>query len=245
MPRHGFGDAAGAEDSPETSGKKRDGERFSSIQQIGNCDMNVRKVVAGSVLAAGLGVAGVFGAGTASAAPGISYSDGGANDFGMGDNTATGAQAKASEGNQALAVSLRAVGGRRQRKGRQRQHRDRGQRQRGHSQERQRQHRRRQHLQLVVGEERRRQRADRCTGQRCQRGEQERQHRRRVRQRHQYPEQHREQPRRPSWRCVERRWSRPRATRSRSADPAPRPNKTSNPWDTGARIVWLGNHPKI
>ena len=68
--------------------------------------MNVRKVVAGSVLAAGLGVAGVFGAGTASAAPGISYSDGGANDFGMGDNTATGAQAKASEGNQALAVSL-------------------------------------------------------------------------------------------------------------------------------------------
>jgi hypothetical protein len=37
--------------------------------------MNVRKAVAGSVLAAGLGMAGMMGAGTASAL-GFSYSDG-------------------------------------------------------------------------------------------------------------------------------------------------------------------------
>ena len=71
--------------------------------------MNVRKVVAGSVLAAGLGVAGVFGAGTASAAPGISYDPGtgGTGTIGIGDTQSkTGATAIAKPGNQALAVSL-------------------------------------------------------------------------------------------------------------------------------------------
>ena len=70
--------------------------------------MNVRKVVAGSVLAAGLGVAGMFGAGTALAGPGISYDagTGGANPIGIGDQSATGATASAAKGNQALAISL-------------------------------------------------------------------------------------------------------------------------------------------
>ncbi len=70
--------------------------------------MNVRKVVAGSVLAAGSGVAGIFGAGTAFAAPGVSYDPGtgGTKPIGIGDQSATGATAGAAPGNQALAVSL-------------------------------------------------------------------------------------------------------------------------------------------
>ncbi len=70
--------------------------------------MTVRKVVAGSVLAAGLGVAGMLGAGTAAAGPGISIDPGtdGKGSFGLGDQTKTGATAKATEGNTAFAVSL-------------------------------------------------------------------------------------------------------------------------------------------
>ena len=70
--------------------------------------MNVRKVVAGSVLAAGLGVAGVFGAGAASAAPGISFDPGtgGTKTIGIGDQKEGGAYANASKGNTALAVNL-------------------------------------------------------------------------------------------------------------------------------------------
>jgi hypothetical protein len=66
----------------------------------------VRGIVISSTLAAGVGVAGMIGAATASAAPGISY-DGGAGDpIGIGDNSATGAQANASDHNKALAISL-------------------------------------------------------------------------------------------------------------------------------------------
>ena len=66
--------------------------------------MNVRRVVAGSVLAAGLGVAGMMGSmGTAQAAPGIAYSDGdgGVQDFSFGD-----AKASVGTGSQGLAISV-------------------------------------------------------------------------------------------------------------------------------------------
>ena len=55
--------------------------------------MNVRKIVAGSVLAAGLGVAGLMGAGMASAAPGISLDPGtsGQGKIGAGDQSDKGA----------------------------------------------------------------------------------------------------------------------------------------------------------
>ncbi len=69
-------------------------------------EVSIRRVVVGSALAAGIGVAGIVGAGSASAAPGISY-DGGAGDpIGIGDTSATGAQANASNGNKALAISI-------------------------------------------------------------------------------------------------------------------------------------------
>jgi hypothetical protein len=70
--------------------------------------MNVRKVVAGSVLAAALGAAGMFGAGTALAGPGVSFDPGtgGTKPIGIGDQTATGAYANAAPGNSALAVNL-------------------------------------------------------------------------------------------------------------------------------------------
>jgi hypothetical protein len=71
--------------------------------------MDVRKVVAGSVLMAGLGAAGMFGAGTAFAGPGVSFDNGtgGTNTVGFGDRSeATGATAVASEGNRALAVNI-------------------------------------------------------------------------------------------------------------------------------------------
>lgn len=69
--------------------------------------MTIHQVVAGSVFAAGV-TAGMFGAGTASAAPGISYDNGtdGAATFGIGDQSSTGATARATEGNRALAISL-------------------------------------------------------------------------------------------------------------------------------------------
>jgi hypothetical protein len=78
-----------------------------ATQQEGSRDMTIRKVVAGSVLAAGV-TAGMFGAGTASAAPGISYDPGtgGTKTIGIGDQSATGATANAAEGNRALAISL-------------------------------------------------------------------------------------------------------------------------------------------
>lgn len=65
--------------------------------------MDFHKVVAGSVLAAGLGVAGMMGAGTASAGPGIAYSDGdgGVQDFNFGD-----AKASVGTGSQGLAISV-------------------------------------------------------------------------------------------------------------------------------------------
>ena len=66
----------------------------------------IRRIVAGSALAAGVGVAGMIGAGTASAAPGISYDGGPGDPIGIGDNSATGAQANASNDNQALAISV-------------------------------------------------------------------------------------------------------------------------------------------
>ena len=66
----------------------------------------VRRIVVGSVLAAGVGVAGLIGAGTASAGFGISYDPGPGDPIGIGDNSATGAQANASNNNQALAISL-------------------------------------------------------------------------------------------------------------------------------------------
>ncbi len=68
--------------------------------------MTVRRILAGSALAAGLGAAGMIGAGTASAGPGISYDGGPGDPVGIGDNSATGAQANASNDNRALAISV-------------------------------------------------------------------------------------------------------------------------------------------
>jgi hypothetical protein len=69
-------------------------------------ELSIRRVVVGSVLAAGVGVAGMIGAGAANAAPGISYDPGPGDPIGIGDNSATGAQAIASNNNQALAISV-------------------------------------------------------------------------------------------------------------------------------------------
>jgi hypothetical protein len=69
-------------------------------------ELSISRVVVGSVLAAGVGVAGMIGAGTANAAPGISYDPGPGDPIGIGDNSATGAQAIASNNNQALAISV-------------------------------------------------------------------------------------------------------------------------------------------
>lgn len=66
----------------------------------------IRGIVIGSTLAAGVGVAGMIGAGTASAAPGISYDGGPGDPMGIGDNSASGAQANASNDNKALAISI-------------------------------------------------------------------------------------------------------------------------------------------
>lgn len=66
----------------------------------------IRGIVVGSTLAAGVGVAGMIGAGTAIAAPGISYDGGPGDPIGIGDNSATGAQANASNDNKALAISI-------------------------------------------------------------------------------------------------------------------------------------------
>jgi hypothetical protein len=68
--------------------------------------MDIRRIGVASALAAGVGVAGMIGAGTASAAPGISYDGGPGDPVGIGDNSATGAQANASNDNQALAISV-------------------------------------------------------------------------------------------------------------------------------------------
>jgi hypothetical protein len=68
--------------------------------------VDIRRIVVGSALAAGVGVAGMIGAGTASAAPGISYDGGPGDPVGIGDNSATGAQANASNDNRALAISV-------------------------------------------------------------------------------------------------------------------------------------------
>jgi hypothetical protein len=68
----------------------------------------MKKVIAGSVLAAAA-VAGLFGAGTASAAPGLSVSVDDNPAVGIGDHgpqTKTGAHAISTKGNAALAVSL-------------------------------------------------------------------------------------------------------------------------------------------
>jgi hypothetical protein len=67
--------------------------------------MTIHKVMAGSVLAVALGVAGMIGAGTASASPGISFDRGAGDPIGFGDTSDTGAQASASDGNRALAIS--------------------------------------------------------------------------------------------------------------------------------------------
>ncbi len=67
--------------------------------------MTVRRVVTGSVLAAGLGVAGLMGAGDAFAGPGISIA-GGDNQVGLGDqNQGSGAYAEAGKNNLSLAIS--------------------------------------------------------------------------------------------------------------------------------------------
>jgi hypothetical protein len=68
--------------------------------------LSVHRIVVGSALAAGVGVAGMIGAGTASAGPGISYDGGPGDPIGIGDNSASGAQASASDNNKALAISI-------------------------------------------------------------------------------------------------------------------------------------------
>jgi hypothetical protein len=69
-------------------------------------EVSIRRIVVGSTLAAGVGVAGMIGAGTASALPGISYDGGPGDPIGFGDNSANGAQANASGDNKALAISI-------------------------------------------------------------------------------------------------------------------------------------------
>ncbi|OLP01461.1 hypothetical protein BVU76_15615 [Mycolicibacterium porcinum] len=66
----------------------------------------VRRFVVGSALAVGVGAVGMTAAGTAGAAPGISYDGGPGDPVGIGDNSATGAQANASNDNRALAISV-------------------------------------------------------------------------------------------------------------------------------------------
>ena len=63
----------------------------------------INTIITGSVLAAGV-AASLFGAGTASAAPGAEVSVGG-HQVGIGDRTATGAQATSTHANVAVAVS--------------------------------------------------------------------------------------------------------------------------------------------
>ena len=65
----------------------------------------INTIITGSVLAAGV-VASLFGAGAASAAPGVSVSVDGNPAVGIGDNTAKGAQTSSTKGNVAVAVSL-------------------------------------------------------------------------------------------------------------------------------------------
>ena len=68
--------------------------------------MNARKLVTGSVLAAGLGVAGLLGAAPAFAGPGVSASVDGGDAVGFGDQeAASGAFASSTESNNALAIS--------------------------------------------------------------------------------------------------------------------------------------------
>ncbi|UNB99056.1 hypothetical protein H5U98_26795 [Mycolicibacterium boenickei] len=66
----------------------------------------VRRFVVGSAIAAGVCSAGLIAAGTAGAAPGISYDGGPGDPVGIGDNSPTGAQANASNDNRALAISV-------------------------------------------------------------------------------------------------------------------------------------------
>jgi hypothetical protein len=68
--------------------------------------MTIRKLMAGSALAVGFGVAVMIGAGTADARPGISFDRGPGDPVGFGDNSADGAQASASDDNRALAISI-------------------------------------------------------------------------------------------------------------------------------------------
>ncbi|MGV0773614.1 hypothetical protein [Mycobacterium syngnathidarum] len=66
----------------------------------------VRRFVVGSATAVGIGAAGLVGPGAAGAAPGISYDRGPGDPIGIGDNSATGARANASNDNRALAISV-------------------------------------------------------------------------------------------------------------------------------------------
>lgn len=66
----------------------------------------VRRFVVGSAIAAAACSAAMIAAGTAAAAPGISYDGGPGDPVGIGDNSPTGAQANASNDNRALAISV-------------------------------------------------------------------------------------------------------------------------------------------
>jgi hypothetical protein len=70
--------------------------------------VQIRKSVAGIAVAGALGAAGLGLAGTASAAPGISIDPGtnGENTIGIGDQSKTGATAKAKPGNTSVAISI-------------------------------------------------------------------------------------------------------------------------------------------
>lgn len=68
--------------------------------------MNIRVIAVGSALVAGLGVAVLTGAGSAHAAPGISFDPGPGDPIGIGDNSVNGARATATGNNQALAISI-------------------------------------------------------------------------------------------------------------------------------------------
>lgn len=66
----------------------------------------VRRFVVGSAISAAACSAAMIAAGTAAAAPGISYDGGPGDPVGIGDNSPTGAQANASNDNRALAISV-------------------------------------------------------------------------------------------------------------------------------------------
>jgi hypothetical protein len=81
---------------------------LTQLPYISYCCTHINGTTRENLVTKSQSVAGIFGAGTAFAALGISYDPGtgGTGTIGIGDQTKTGATANAAKGNQALAVSL-------------------------------------------------------------------------------------------------------------------------------------------